>query len=293
MRFLTGCSPATLLNFLTRRDGIEITRSIAYGEGERRTLDVYRQGTAVTAPVVVFFHGGSWQDGSKASYLFVAAALARRGHVVMVPEYRVYPQVRYPDFLVDGALALRWAVNNATGFGGDPKKLFVMGHSAGAYIAAMLAFDRRWLGSFDLVPDRDIAGMIGISGPYDFLPLRDETLKTIFGGANEPDTQPVSHVSPGAPAALLLTGMRDATVDHANSARLAARLRAVGGEATVIHYRWVGHLAILGAFAGPLRFLAPVLCDVDAFIAKRLPGRDGRNSIERVRQQGVELGEIL
>ena len=272
MRFLTGSSPAAPLNFLTRRDGIEITRSLAYGKGERRTLDVYRQSSAATAPVVVFFHGGSWQGGSKATYLFVAAALARRGHVVMVPDYRVYPQVRYPDFLVDGALALRWAVNNAPRFGGDPKKLFVMGHSAGAYIAAMLAFDRRWLGAFDLVPDRDIAGLIGISGPYDFLPLRDETLKIIFGGANEPATQPVFHVSPGAPAALLLTGTRDSTVDHANSARLAARLRAAGSEATVIYYRWAGHLVILGAFAGPLRFLAPVLCDVEAFIAKMAPG---------------------
>ena len=274
MRFLTGWSPAAPLNFLTRRDGIEITRSIPYGEGKRRTLDVYRRRTAAPAPVVVFFHGGSWQGGSKASYLFVAAALARQGYAVVVPEYRVYPEVRYPDFLDDGARALRWAIDNATRFGGDPKKLFVMGHSAGAYIAAMLAFDRRWLGALDLVPDRDIAGLIGLSGPYDFLPLRDEILQVIFGGANQPATQPISHVSPGAPAALLLTGARDATVDHTNSTRLAARLRAAGGEATVIHYRWPGHLGILGAFAPPLRFLAPVLGDVEAFIAKRAASDD-------------------
>ena len=180
---LTGCSPASPLNFLAWLHGVEITRSIAYGEGARRTLDVYRPSAAAAAPVVVFFYGGSWQSGHKEMYLFVAAALARRGYVIVVPDYRVYPEVRYPDFLDDGARAVRWAKDNAARFGGDPQKLFVMGHSAGAYIAAMLALDGRWLQKVDLAPDRDIAGLIGISGPYDFLPLSDGTLKTIFGGA--------------------------------------------------------------------------------------------------------------
>jgi acetyl esterase/lipase len=264
---LTGCSPATVLNLMAWQHGIEITRSIPYGEGARRTLDVYRP-NAAAAPVVVFFYGGSWQTGSKQIYQFVAMALARQGYVAVVPDYRVYPEIRYPGFLEDGARALRWVKDNAARFGGDPNKLFVMGHSAGAYMAAMLALDSRWLRTVDMAPDRDISGLIGISGPYDFLPLRDGTLQTIFGGANDATTQPINYVAPGAPPALLVTGANDDTVNPGNSARLAARLHAAGDAATVLTYPRVGHLSIIGAFAWPLRFLAPVLRDVNQFIAE-------------------------
>ena len=270
---VAGCSPASVLNVLVARGGVEITRSVAYGSGPRRTLDIYRPAGATAAPVVVFFYGGSWQTGRKSLYTFLAVALARRGYLTIVPDYRVYPEVRYPDFLGDGALAVRWVKDNAGALGGDPAKLFVMGHSAGAYIAAMLAIDRRWLQQVDLVPDRDLAGLIGISGPYDFLPLRDETLKVIFGGANQQATQPIAHVSRGAPSALLLTGANDDTVDFGNAARLAARLRASGDDATVVTYPRVGHLTILAAFATPLRFLAPVLRDVDGFMKRTINGR--------------------
>jgi acetyl esterase/lipase len=152
-----------------------------------------------------------------------------------------------------------------------------MGHSAGAHIAAMLALDGRWLEQVDLAPKRDIAGLIGISGPYDFLPLRDGTLRVIFGGANDAATQPITHVLPGAPPAMLATGARDGIVDPDNSSRLADRLRAAGDRATVHVYAWVGHLSIVGAFALPLRFLAPILDDVDDFIANIV--RDGHGAV--------------
>ena len=279
---LAGCSPAAPLNLVAWLHGTEITRSIAYGAEARQTLDVYRPSNAKASPVIVFFYGGSWQSGAKETYQFVAAALAQRGYVTVVPDYRVYPEVRYPGFLQDGAQAVRWAKDNAARFGGDPDKLFVMGHSAGAYIAAMLALDGRWLQQVNLAPERDIAGLIGISGPYDFLPLRDGTLKVIFGGANDTATQPISHVSPGAPPAMLVTGARDGIVDPGNSSRLADRLRAAGDRATVHTYAWVGHLSIIGAFALPLRFLAPVLHDVDGFIAKIAQDSHGTVAAEAV-----------
>jgi acetyl esterase/lipase len=225
---------------------------------------------------VVFFYGGNWQSGDKEMYLFLAAALARRGYVTVVPDYRVYPGARYPQFIEDGALAVRWVRDNAARFGGDPQSLFVMGHSAGAYIAAMLAFDRRWLRAVGLSPGRDIAGLICIAGPYDFLPLEDETLKVIFGGANAPATQPFSYVSGGEPPTLLATGADDGTVDPGNAIRLAARLRAAGCDVKVATYARVGHLGIIGAFAFPLRLLAPILNDVDAFITKLAPKQASR-----------------
>ncbi|MGB7075837.1 MAG: alpha/beta hydrolase [Xanthobacteraceae bacterium] len=270
---LAGCSPASVLNFFVSTSGVEITRSVAYGDGPRRTLDLYRPAGATDAPVVVFFYGGSWQTGDKALYTFLGAALAQRGYLTVVPDYRLYPEVRYPAFLDDGAHAVRWTRDNAARYGGNPAELFVMGHSAGAYIAAMLALDPRWLKEVGLVPDRDLAGLIGVSGPYDFLPLRDPMLQAIFGGANRPTTQPISYVSPGAPPALLMTGTNDNVVGSGNTMRLAARLRASGDEADVATYPRVGHLTIIGSFAGPLRFLAPALRDTDRFMAGTLRGR--------------------
>ncbi|HUI11943.1 MAG TPA: alpha/beta hydrolase [Xanthobacteraceae bacterium] len=249
---------------------IQLTSSIAYAAHSRHRLDICRPASAVGAPVVVFFYGGAWRSGNKGLYRYVAKALARRGYVAVLPDYRVYPQAYYPDFLEDGAQVVRWVKDNIGRFGGDPNKIFLKGHSAGAHIAAMLSTDARWLREVGLAPGRDIAGLIGIAGPYDFLPLRDETLKVIFGGADRPETQPIFHVTPGAPPALLMTGGRDRLVEPGNSLRFAARLTAAGNAATVKTYRRVGHYFIVAAIAPFLRFFVPVLRDVDEFIATTL-----------------------
>ena len=251
---------------------IALMASVPYAPGARHTLDVCRPRSATTAPVIVFFYGGGWRSGSKRTYRYAAKALARRGYVTVLPDYRIYPQARYPDFLDDGAQAVRWVKDKAERFGGDPQKIFLMGHSAGAHIAAMLAIDANWLQKVGLAPGRDIAGLIGISGPYDFLPLKDETLKIIFGG-NRPETQPIFHVTAGAPPALLLTGDKDDVVGAGNSTRLAERLRAAGNEATAVIYQRVGHYIIVAAIAPLIRRLVPVLRDTDAFIAKVLKSR--------------------
>jgi acetyl esterase/lipase len=264
---VAGCSPASPLNFLARREGLDVS-SVSYGGGPRQTLDIYRPRDLEAAPVVVFFYGGSWQGGTKETYRFVATSLAQEGYVVVVPDYRVYPEVRFPAFLEDGAQVVGWVGQNAKAFGGDPDRVILMGHSAGAYIAAMLAFDGQWLGSVGLDPRRDVAGLIGLAGPYDFLPIRDPILQIIFGGADHPITQPITFVRGGEPPALLLTGRSDTTVEPGNSARLAAKLRAGGSDVREIVYRGVHHLSILGAFAPVLRFMAPALSDVGAFIAQ-------------------------
>ena len=252
---------------------IAVTRDIAYADGARHTLDVCRPRSATTAPVVVFFYGGGWRSGNKGMYRYVGKALARRGYVAVVPDYRIYPQALYPDFLDDGAQAVRWVKDNAAKFGGDPDKIFLIGHSAGAHTAAMLAIDATWLGKVGLAPGRDIAGLIGLAGPYDFLPLKDEELIVIFGGANRPETQPVSYVTPGAPPALLLTGGKDDVVGAGNSTRLAERLRTAGNDATAILYPHIGHYIIVAALAPILRFLVPVLRDSESFIARTLQSR--------------------
>jgi acetyl esterase/lipase len=263
---VAGCTPASPLNLLARRDGIETSWSVAYAAGPRQTLDIYRPRGARAAPIIIFFYGGSWQSGDKGIYPFLATALARQGYVTVVPDYRTYPEVRFPSFLEDGAQAVAWVRQNANTFGGDPDRVILMGHSAGAQIAAMLAFDPQWLGALGLDPRRDVAGLIGIAGPYDFLPIRDPTLQLVFGGADRTITQPITFVRGGEPPVLLLAAESDRTVDPGNSARLAARLRAAGSDVREIVYPNVGHLSIIGAFAPVLGFVAPVRSDVDAFI---------------------------
>jgi acetyl esterase/lipase len=265
---LAGCSGTAVVNALTPRSGYTVQRDLDYGSGQRQRLDLYLPDDAgADAPLLVFFYGGNWQSGSKDLYRFVGQAFASRGYVTAIPDYRVYPEARYPDFVADGAAAVAWLRTHPAA--GNGRKLFLAGHSAGAYIAAMLALDRQWLGSSGCGP---VTAAAGLAGPYDFLPLQDETLIEIFGpGPASPQSQPVHHVAPGDPPMLLATGRDDATVRPRNSLVLGERLQAVGVEAQVIEYPGLGHVGIVAALAAPLRFLAPVLDDVDGFL-RRQPG---------------------
>ena len=260
-----ACSPLTLFNGIVPKDGgVRRTAGLAYGEGPRRMLDVYapRRGADRTRPVLVFFYGGSWNAGDRAGYGFVGRALAARGFVTIVPDYRLVPETSYPGFVEDGAAAVRWARANAGRWGGDGDRIVLAGHSAGAYIAAMLAVDARWLGA-----DRQaVRGLIGLAGPYDFAPFTAPAARAAFGAWPDPaETQPVSHAGAGDPAALLLTGAEDMTVRPRNSEALAASLRQAGTPAEVKAYPGIGHVGILTAIARPLRGRAPVVDDMAAF----------------------------
>lgn len=262
-------SPLEVLNVVAGLGRHTETRALAYGPDSRHRLDVYTPPGRfpASAPVVVFFYGGGWAEGDRHLYRFVGAALARRGFVIVIPDYRVYPQVRFPAFLEDAARAVHWAQAEAAAFGGDPGKLVLMGHSAGAHLAAMLTLDRQWLGAYGLVPDQDLRGMVGLAGPYDFLPLRTAVLQSIFGPESLwPLSQPIRFVDGRAPPAFLATGQVDGVVDPGNSVRLAQRINAAGGLAQVRLYNRVDHATLLGAFSPLLRPLAPVARDVTRFI---------------------------
>jgi acetyl esterase/lipase len=262
-----GCAPVSLINRLTPTDTYRREPGLAYGPHARQRLDAYLPAAGASrAPVVLFFYGGAWRSGDRADYLFVGEALASRGIVALVADYRLYPEVRFPAFVADAALAAAWAVTHAAQFGADPGRLLVMGHSAGAYNAAMIALDRSYLAAADADPAA-IRGLIGLAGPYDFLPLSSPLLRAIFGyPETSPATQPIHFVRPDAPPALLLTARHDRVVDPGNSARLAARLRAAGAEAQTATYDHLDHRTLIGALAAPLRRTAPVLADVVAFV---------------------------
>lgn len=264
-----ACSPARLLNAVAPRDDVEIAADLPYAGGERHRIDVYAPRRARAAPVVVFFYGGSWETGDRATYRFVGAALADAGVVCMIPDYRVWPEVGFPGFMEDGARAVAWARAHAAEHGGDPGRLFLMGHSAGAHIATLLALDPAFLRAVEMAPGRDLHGVVGLAGPYDFLPLRDPTLQAIFGAERDwPISQPINHVTPGAPPMLLATGDSDSVVLPRNTERLAARLRQAGNPVETIVYPGIGHSEIIAAFSGALAFLSPVRRDVLEFVAR-------------------------
>ena len=261
-----GFSPADLLNLWRPSGAWEEYCGLAYGEGPRQKLDVYKPRHAAKAPVVVFFYGGSWQGGSRGLYPFVGASLAAQGVVTIVPDYSTFPPARFPTFVGDAARAVRFARKSAAQWGGDPSRLVLMGHSAGAYIAAMLLFDPQWLEQIGLNSQTDLAGFIGLAGPYDFLPIESRTLRTIFGGANRAETQPISFVTGKKAPSLLITARRDRLVSPGNSRRMAAKIRDHGGVAEELTYGGVGHFTLIGAFAPGLRVLAPVLRDATQFV---------------------------
>ena len=253
-----------------------IAQDLAYGATPRLKLDIYAPATRDKEQfaIVVFFYGGGWESGDRSLYRFVGASLAAQGVVTVVPDYRVYPEVRFPAFMDDAAQAVAWAHAHAADFGGDPQRLFLMGHSAGGQIATLLALDGRYLRNAGIEPEA-ITGVVGLAGPYDFLPLRDPTLKTIFGAESDwPRSQPIDFVTRGAPKMLLLAGDDDDTVDPGNSRRLAARLQAAGDDVRLIIYPRIGHKTLIGALADPLTFLAPVRNDLLSFIATTPGGHE-------------------
>ncbi len=258
--------PSDLLNALVSRTGIAITQDLPYGPLPRQKLDIYRPEGAALLPTVVFFHGGAWQSGSKDFYLFLAVALARQGFAVAVPNTRLYPDVGFPDFLRDCAAAVAWAATNLAQLGGDPARLFLMGHSAGAYNAVMLVMDTPYLAAAGTGRDR-IAGVVGLAGPYDFLPITGPDIRLVFAGGDcGPQTQPITFADGQAPPLLLLTGAADRSVFPRNSLALAARICACGGAAETVVYPGLGHIGIVAALTKLFRFRAPVMRDTAAFI---------------------------
>lgn len=271
---LQACSPLRLINATVPSDTHRRLPNLAYGAHPRQQSDVYLP-AEVTAgmPMVVFFYGGSWQNGRREDYRFVGEALASRGVVAVVADYRLSPEVQYPAFLEDSALALHWALQQAPAWGVDSTRVHVMGHSAGAYNAAMLALDPRWLRAHGRTPSA-LAGWILLAGPYDFLPIIARGVRQAFDWPNTPaDSQPLFHarqapVSAQPARALLLAAREDQLVDpQRNTVAMATTLRQRGLDVRSELLDGVGHATLIGVLAPLLRERAPVLDRVVSFVA--------------------------
>ena len=282
----TACSPIKVLNAIVTDSTFLLKADIAFGALPRQKLDIYiptastinRQSSVEASKpskkVIIFFYGGNWDSGEKENYKFVAEALASAGHIVVIPNYRVYPDVLFPELMNDPALIAKWVKTNIHQYGGDANQVFLSGHSAGAHIAVMLAVNPEYLASVSLKPS-DFVGVIGLAGPYDFLPLSSDRLKTIFGNNEQQSkSQPINFVDGKNPPLLLAVGLKDSTVWPRNSYNLAKKINANDGKVKVVEFAEYGHIDMVAKLAKPLRGNGELLKSVTDFI-KNTSGNNG------------------
>jgi acetyl esterase/lipase len=276
---MSACAPLQVLNQFVPPENVMVTRDIAFSTATTTKLDVYRSVAIKTTaessitpnapkaskPVVIFFYGGAWNAGDKESYFFMGEALTSRGYVVVMPNYRLYPEVIFPAYMDDAADAVKWTVDNISSYGGNAEQIFVMGHSAGAQLAALVAYDTRYLQRVGVDRQR-IRGVISLAGPLDFLPLTEPELFLIFPEPVRAASQPINFIVGNEPPTLVMHGEADTRVGIHNSRNLAARIRERGGRVEETYYPGVGHPGILLQFASPLREGKPFLNRVAQFI---------------------------
>lgn len=249
-----------------------VAEAVPFGE-HGQTLDVWRAVDARDGdkrPVLIFWHGGGWVKGARQDYAFAGRAFAQQGFVVVVPDYRKVPQVRFPAFVEDAADAVAWTRDNIARFGGNADAIGFSGHSAGAHTAVLLALDPRWLTAAGVDPGI-VKAVVGLSGAYDFYPFT--TKRSIDAMSAYPDpkvTQPIAFARADAPPMLLITSSEDTTVRPRNAINLTARLKQQGAVAEMINYQGLDHEEVVMALSKPFRSKGPVLADSTRFLKKHL-----------------------
>ena len=266
---VSACSPFRVIDKLVPEDGYRAQLGVVYGETERQRLDIY---TPIkpnnTQTIVMFLYGGSWRSGERGHYRFVAQPFAAAGFTTVVPDYRIYPKARFPDFVEDAAAAIAWVQRVMVKDAAEPRILLI-GHSAGAHIAALLALDKRYLAARGLSP-KILKGWVGLAGPYAFNPLKTRSTKPIFASVGDDVrvAQPIHYVRAGAPPALLLHGTTDTTVYPLNSKQLSLALRDAGSPVVYRQLKNVGHVGIVLSIPKPGLGGAQVLDTIIEFARK-------------------------
>jgi acetyl esterase/lipase len=275
LALVTACDSAGLsvVNLLASFDNYYVYENLSYGSEKQNVMDIYVPETKNMSnhtkrlPVVVFFYGGCWggcKTLTKEQYVFVAQALTAKGYLVVIPDYRHYPEVNFFQIMVDAGKTVEWVKKNINQYGGDSDRLFLMGHSAGAQIGAILTLDERYL-----LPDTwsSLNGFIGLAGPYDFLPFTEEYQRIVFGPEeNYPASQPVNFVGGNEPPLLLMYGTDDDTVRPSNIKSLTKRVTQSGGCVETHYYDGLDHAGLIGALALPLQNSSSVLSDITDFL---------------------------
>jgi len=266
---LAGCSPLTLVNSIAPDYGFEVEQNIYYGQHQRQKLDVYYpEVIRPDGPVIVFFYGGSWRRGERDRYRFVGQALSSQGYLTVIPDYRLYPEVQFPAFVEDGAASIAWVKQNVPQ---SENGIILIGHSAGAHLAALLALDNRYLDDKS-IGRNSIVGMVGLAGPYAFEPENFRRFRPIFATAEPAEvSQPISYAREDAPPLLLVHGTDDRVVLPLHSQMLQERMELADGRVVSVELDGVDHFAIVLALSKPFAHLAPdLLPSIERFIEEQI-----------------------
>jgi len=259
---LAACSPLKALDALVPDEGYRVIADVAYGDHPRMRFDLYLppEGQVTDAPPVLFFHGGSWRRGGREGYRFIGQAFASRGIAVAVVEYRVFPDITYPTFARDAAVAAKRLLEIAPDHGLPDARFIAMGHSAGAHTAAALMLDTTFLEEVG-VPVESRAGLISISGPVYIDPQDYSTTRPVFAPVMDDPKRgrPALYASADDPPTYIIHGADDGTVYPINSEKLADALRAVDVPVVLSMRDGEGHVGPLVALSHPFEAQADPL----------------------------------
>ncbi len=273
-------SALAIVNGLTSSDGVGVSKNILYGDEPSQDLDMYypkplakamksERAITDTYPMIVFVYGGSWESGTKEEYAFVGQSLAQAGYITAVINYRKAPEHVYPDFVEDTAKAIAWSFDNAASFHADPKRIAVVGHSAGAFNAIAAVSDEDFLAPYGIKPD-DIKAVVGIAGPYSYDFRKFDSASAFPANATPNEVMPDNHIKGEQPPYLLLTAENDKLVYDTNTIKMTKALKDYGATVENGVIEGASHATSIGAMAPPLRWLNDVRAQVLTYLAKEL-----------------------
>ena len=259
-------APVSILNNITPSSGFDLQKSTSFGDNPRFELDIYNPKTPrPNTPVLIFVHGGSWTDGSKDIYKFIGEAFTTEGYTAIIPNYRLYPGIAYPDPVTDTAKSIAWAAKQY-----PDRPLVILGHSAGGYNVLMAGLDPQFLQAEGVDTCRHIAGIVSLAGPTGIVPLKEEPYITIFPDRFTTTDAPLHLALKPSPPVLFLHGGKDDTVYPQSSERLAEKIIARGGQADVKIYPELGHTEVVKVLSRYFDDEASLKSDLFDFV-KALP----------------------
>ena len=259
--FLASCSGVSILNTITPSGSYKLTKDISYTDGARQALDIYApDDPKVDAPIVVYIHGGSWSEGDKKIYKFIGEAFASEGYTTVIPNYRLYPDAVYPEFVNDTAAAIAFTAKRFK------RPIIVVSHSAGAYNAMMVTVDPSYLKAQGMDVCETIAGTVGLAGPYGAFPLKEEPYITIFPNKHMGDDAPVQRKLGPTPPVFLPIGDKDTTVSDLHSRELAKKIKARGGKVEFKLYPGLNHTDVVKVLSKYFDEDASLKADILTFI---------------------------
>ena len=247
-----GCSPFKVADVLSPYSGYEVITNVPYGTLERQKLDIYTPTKKQkSSDIIIFIYGGSWKSGEKSNYRFIAQPFTNAGFITIVPNYRLYPEVRFPEFNKDVAKAVAWVHRNLSNSTG-PKNIVLVGHSAGAHIAALISLDPKYLEVEGLSPSI-IKTWVSLAGPLAFNPLKTRSTRPIFETVKDDikQAQPINFSRKNSRPAVLFHGKKDTTVYEKNAILTAQALKKNDNRVIQKSFAGIGHIGLLLSIARP------------------------------------------